>query len=133
MWIPVDPIRGIIGKRQVFDPTPSSTSGQSKLPRRRDNIMLYVIALEEDGYGRDVTARYARDYTAKVAKVQGARASSGGRGRREWWERVIQVITRPYRLVRPLASRPFPSDVGVSSPRACQPRWRGSKTIPCKE
>ncbi|EIW81219.1 Rad4-domain-containing protein [Coniophora puteana RWD-64-598 SS2] len=100
MWIAIDPIRGIIGKRQVFDPTPSSTSGQSKLPRRRDNIMLYVIALEEDGYGRDVTARYARDYTAKVAKVQGARASSGGRGRREWWERVIQVITRPYRLQR---------------------------------
>ena len=57
--------------------------------------MMYVIAIEEDGYMRDVTPRYAKQYSAKVAKVQ-----SGGRGRREWWAQVIQAVARPYRLVR---------------------------------
>jgi hypothetical protein len=56
--------------------------------------MVYVIAVEEDGYMRDVTPRYAKQYSAKVAKVQ-----SGGKGRREWWSQVIQMVTRPYKLV----------------------------------
>jgi hypothetical protein len=43
---------------------------------------------------RDVTPRYAKQYSAKVAKVQ-----SGGKGRREWWSQVIQMVTRPYKLV----------------------------------
>ncbi|KAI6006450.1 Rad4 beta-hairpin domain 3-domain-containing protein [Pisolithus marmoratus] len=51
-----------------------------------DNRLLYVVALGEDGFSRDVTARYARDYTAK------------GR-RKEWWARVVQAIIRPYCLV----------------------------------
>lgn len=59
--------------------------------------MLYVIGLEEDGYGRDITARYAREYTAKVSKVQAVGA--GPAGRKEWWASVVQSITRPYRLV----------------------------------
>lgn len=57
--------------------------------------MMYVLAVEEDGYMRDVTPRYAKQYSAKVAKVQ-----SGGRGRREWWAQVIRAVTRPYKLVR---------------------------------
>jgi len=57
--------------------------------------MLYVTGLEEDGFGRDITARYAREYTAKISKVQAV----GAVGRREWWARVVQSITRPYRLV----------------------------------
>ena len=56
---------------------------------------MYVLAVEEDGYMRDVTPRYAKQYSAKVAKVQ-----SGGKGRREWWAQVIRSVTRPYRLVR---------------------------------
>ena len=59
--------------------------------------MTYVLAVEEDGYMRDVTPRYAKQYSAKVSKVQ-----SGGRGRREWWEQVVQTVTRPYKLVRDL-------------------------------
>jgi len=57
--------------------------------------MMYVIAVEEDGYMRDVTPRYAKQYSAKVAKAQ-----SGGKGRREWWSQVVQTVTRPYKLVR---------------------------------
>jgi xeroderma pigmentosum group C-complementing protein len=57
--------------------------------------MIYVIAIEEDGYMRDVTPRYAKQYSAKVSKAQ-----SGGRGRREWWTQVMQMVIRPYKLVR---------------------------------
>ncbi|KAL4073305.1 hypothetical protein V8B97DRAFT_2034594, partial [Scleroderma yunnanense] len=99
-WLPVDPIRGIVNKRHVFDPSgPQYVETSSKASRIQDNRMLYVVALEEDGFGRDVTARYARDYTAKVSKAQGLGAGPAG-ARKEWWERVVQSITRPYRLNR---------------------------------
>lgn len=66
--------------------------------------MVYVLAMEEDGYGRDVTRRYAKEFSAKVAKVQGGSSSAGirggGRGRLAWWERVVGSVSRPYRLVR---------------------------------
>ncbi len=91
-WLPVDPIRAIVNKRKVFDPTPIGTTPR---PATVDNRMIYVVAVEEDGYMRDVTPRYAKQYSAKVAKAQ-----SGGKGRREWWSQVISVVTRPYRLVR---------------------------------
>jgi xeroderma pigmentosum group C-complementing protein len=88
-WLPVDPIRAIVNKRKVFDPTADGPSGIA------DNRMMYVLAVEEDGYMRDVTPRYAKQYSAKVAKAQ-----SGGKGRREWWSKVVGTVTRPYRLVR---------------------------------
>ncbi|KAI0248652.1 hypothetical protein BJV78DRAFT_1131036 [Lactifluus subvellereus] len=91
-WLPVDPIRAVVNKRKVFDPTPTGTSLR---PATVDNRMIYVLAVEEDGYMRDVTPRYAKQYSTKVAKVQ-----SGGRGRQEWWARVLQVVTRPYKLHR---------------------------------
>lgn len=64
--------------------------------------MVYVVALEEDGYARDVTRRYAKEFSAKVAKVQGGSSTIGnsGKSRKAWWERVISVVSRPYRLVR---------------------------------
>lgn len=93
-WLPVDPIRAIVNKRKVFDPTSDGTASHSGIA---DNRMMYVIAVEEDGYMRDVTPRYAKQYSAKVAKAQ-----SGGKGRREWWSKVVSTVTRPYRLVRNL-------------------------------
>ena len=81
-WIPVDPVRVIVNRRKAFDPTPNpnaeATKGRSSRPLRVENRMVYVLAFEEDGYARDVTPRYAREYGAKVAKVQ-----QGGKGRRE--------------------------------------------------
>ena len=62
--------------------------------------MVYVMAFEEDGYARDVTRRYAREYGSKVAKVQGGSASGGGgKARYAWWSRVVDIVKRPYRLV----------------------------------
>ncbi|KAF9465269.1 hypothetical protein BDZ94DRAFT_1160286 [Collybia nuda] len=122
-WIPVDPIRCIVNKRKSFDPTPSSL-GQANQPgttiyphpyaasqnkkvktaplTRQENRMIYVVAFEEDGYARDVTRRYAKEFSAKVEKVQGGSNTigSGGKGRKAWWEKVISAVRRPYRLHR---------------------------------
>ncbi|EJC98123.1 Rad4-domain-containing protein [Fomitiporia mediterranea MF3/22] len=84
-WMPVDPTRYIVNKRKTFEPPQHD----------RNNRMVYVIAVEEDGYCRDVTARYARDYGTKTSKAQ-----LGGKGRKEWWESVMSLVTRPYRLLR---------------------------------
>lgn len=97
-WIPVDPVRVIVNRRKAFDPTPNPnapTKPDRRRPVRVENRMVYVLAFEEDGYARDVTPRYAREYGAKVSKVQ-----QGGKGRREWWERICRMVQRPYRLVR---------------------------------
>ena len=95
-WLPVDPIRGLVNKRKVFDPTSMLNSPPGA---RVENRMVYVIALEEDGYARDVTPRYAKEYGAKVVKMQ-----QGGKGKKEWWESIMAMITRPYRLVCPSSS-----------------------------
>ncbi|KAI0648178.1 hypothetical protein C8Q79DRAFT_905740 [Trametes meyenii] len=98
-WLPIDPVRVIVNRRKAFDPTPNPADPNAKPDRRRpvrvENRMVYVLAFEEDGYARDVTPRYAREYGAKVAKVQ-----QGGKGRREWWERICKMVQRPYRLQR---------------------------------
>ncbi|KAH8104624.1 Rad4-domain-containing protein [Cristinia sonorae] len=95
-WIPVDPVRCIVNKRRSFDPDQSSNPNVSSRDQFKvENRMVYVIALEEDGYARDVTPRYAREYGAKVSKVQ-----QGGKGRKQWWEMVLSSVTRPYRLNR---------------------------------
>ncbi|OSD07353.1 Rad4-domain-containing protein, partial [Trametes coccinea BRFM310] len=98
-WLPVDPVRVIVNRRKAFDPTPNPNAPNAKPDRRRpvrvENRMVYVLAFEEDGYARDVTPRYAREYGAKVSKMQ-----QGGKGRREWWERILRMVQRPYRLQR---------------------------------
>ncbi|KAG6898421.1 hypothetical protein C0992_004132 [Termitomyces sp. T32_za158] len=124
-WIPVDPIRSFVNKRKVFDPTPTSAppppvhsplfphAYAAALDRRaivsnasraaqQENRMVYVLAFEEDGYARDVTRRYAKEYSAKIAKVQGGSSTIGGGGkaRHAWWEAVMSIVTRPYRLNR---------------------------------
>jgi xeroderma pigmentosum group C-complementing protein len=116
----VDPIRSIVNKRKVFDPSPTTYAAPvaqpgstifphpyaSATPPRRnarnstkqENRMVYVLAFEEDGYARDVTRRYAKEFSAKTAKIQGG--SRTGTKRRAWWEQVVGAVSRPYRLVR---------------------------------
>ncbi|KAJ3824900.1 hypothetical protein F5880DRAFT_1611580 [Lentinula raphanica] len=98
-WIPVDPIRGFVNKRHLFDPSPSSSNPNS-ISSSGDNRLIYVIAFEEDGYARDVTRRYAKEYSSKVAKVQGGSAINTNRARVQWWEGVMGLVTRPFRLNR---------------------------------
>ncbi|KIY62810.1 Rad4-domain-containing protein, partial [Cylindrobasidium torrendii FP15055 ss-10] len=59
-WIPIDPLRAITNNRKVFDPTGAST----------ENRMVYVLAFEEDGYVRDITRKYAREFSAKAGKLR---------------------------------------------------------------
>lgn len=122
-WIPIDPIRAYVNRRKVFDPTPVTSAPGATEPRpssslfpqiakrtpinpqrgfKEENRMLYVLAFEEDGYARDVTRRYAREYSAKVLKVQGGSSAIGGGGRvrQAWWENVVRIVKRPYQLVR---------------------------------
>ncbi|KLO14754.1 Rad4-domain-containing protein [Schizopora paradoxa] len=84
-WMPVDPIRYIVNKRKVFEPPPHD----------KHNRMVYVVAVEEDSYCRDVTPRYAKEYASKTTKVQ-----LGGKGRQEWWGSLMGAVTRPFRLQR---------------------------------
>lgn len=93
-WLPVDPIRAIVNKRKVFDPAHSHHAKKGEKGRNR---MLYVLAFEEDSFARDVTARYAKEYGAKVAKMQ--RSGGIGNSRKEWWESIVTMLRRPYRLV----------------------------------
>ncbi|KAJ3503963.1 hypothetical protein NLJ89_g8197 [Agrocybe chaxingu] len=101
-WLPVDPIRAIVNKRKMFDPAPPATNAPKVT--KVENRMVYVLAFEEDGYARDVTRRYAREYGAKVAKVQGGSSApnvgGGGRGRQAWWDKVLSCIKRPFQLHR---------------------------------
>lgn len=95
-WFPIDPIRCIVNKRKVFDPT-SNLGPRIKI----ENRMLYVLAFEEDSYARDVTRRYAKQYGARVVKLQGGSNApnvGGGKGRLAWWERVVNFLHRPFRL-----------------------------------
>ena len=73
--------------------------------------MLYVVAFEEDGYARDVTRRYAHQYLSKVMKAQGgSKQLARGKNRIQWWEGVMGLVTRPYRL----------ASVAHKDRRACQ-------------
>ncbi|KAI0345889.1 Rad4-domain-containing protein [Trametopsis cervina] len=92
VWLPVDPVRFIINKPKVFDP---SIPFNAPTGTRVENRMVYVVAFEEDGFARDVTPRYAKEYGAKTAKMQ-----QGGKGKQDWWERVMAIVRRPYRLNR---------------------------------
>ncbi|KAJ7133637.1 hypothetical protein C8R44DRAFT_871002 [Mycena epipterygia] len=125
-WIPVDPVRNLVNQAYAFDPSsvqatsahassasanlnsayarlsagpaPPLLHGRAAKQIPEDNRMLYVLAFEEDGYGRDVTRRYARQFAAKVAKVQGGQKQRGAK--EAWWDRVVEGIRRPYRLHR---------------------------------
>lgn len=103
-WIPVDPVRGTIKRKKDFEPT--SDNGPIR--------MLYVVAFEEgefqctcalletcnissgtDGHARDVTVRYAKNFAAKTVKLR----VPSRKDKEDWWERVLKMLQRPYRLV----------------------------------
>ncbi|TIA90880.1 hypothetical protein E3P81_02336 [Wallemia ichthyophaga] len=88
-WIVVDPIRSLIRTkaRNMMDP-------QSAY---KYNKMTYVVAFEEDGYGKDVTPRYAKQYGTRTVKQRPPSTKSKNG---DWWESVAATFQRPYRLAR---------------------------------
>ena len=85
-----------------------------------EKTVLAFETAKEDGFARDVTARYAREYGAKVSKLQ-----QGGKGKKDWWERVMAMVRRPYRLVRhcnlSLLGKPN-NQSALTEPRRCRGR-----------
>lgn len=94
-WLTVDPIRGFV--------VAQGNRSMEPAVHDQDNKLIYVVAFEEDGYARDVTARYTRTLNSRVAKMRPP-AAVGGAGTRtgsgDWWERVVVAISRPERLER---------------------------------
>jgi hypothetical protein len=48
-----------------------------------------------DGYAREVTVRYARNFAAKTMKLR----VPVKKDQEDWWGRVMRILERPYRLV----------------------------------
>lgn len=108
-WLTVDPVRGFV--------KPTGQRHMEPLPAQRQNKLLYVAAFEEDGYARDVTARYTRTLLTRVARL---RPSVRGQ---PWWPSVARALHRPQKLDRDavedveledqLRREPMPTSMGA--------------------
>lgn len=60
----------------------------------RGNCLSYVVAIGEDGSGKDVTRRYAKAYNAKTRRlrVDGPLIAEDGR---KWWRKVMRRYKQP--------------------------------------
>lgn len=131
-WIPVDPVRGTIKRKKDFEP--SSDNGPIR--------MLYVVAFEEgkfsrcdvkhdlnsvsaDGHARDVTVRYAKNFAAKTVKLR----VPARKDKEDWWERVLKMLQRPYRLVRSRSNSPSHTDSTSESRRSGRCRARNESDL----
>lgn len=85
-WVTVDPVRGLV--------RPHGARGMEPLSSDRQNRLVYIAAFEEDGYARDVTARYTRTLNTRVARLRMHGRDS------EWWPRVVRALHRPQKLDR---------------------------------
>lgn len=85
-WLTVDPVRAFVRA--------TGARGMEPLAADRQNRLVYVVAFEEDGFARDVTARYTRTLNTRVARhrLHGRDAA--------WWPRVVHALHRPQRLDR---------------------------------
>ncbi|WFD01094.1 hypothetical protein MYAM1_003855 [Malassezia yamatoensis] len=118
-WITMDPIRALVRV--------TGNKHMEPMAIHKQNRLVYVVGFEEDGYGRDVTARYTRALHTKVAKQ---RPSGVGRAsilendpQATWWASVVRAIHRPQQLDRDAiedteladasAREPMPTSVGA--------------------
>ncbi|PKI82656.1 hypothetical protein MVES_003461 [Malassezia vespertilionis] len=114
-WITVDPVRALV--------RPTGNKHMEPLATNRQNKLMYVVGFEEDGYARDVTARYTRVLNSKVVQQRPeAPGRTKGHGVQEWWPSVVRALHRPQKLDRDAAEdaelqdnaarEPMPSSVG---------------------
>ncbi|EPQ29590.1 uncharacterized protein PFL1_02809 [Pseudozyma flocculosa PF-1] len=88
-WITVDPVRSVVRAAGSRWMEPSPTDKQNKL--------VYVVAMEEDGYARDVTPRYTNKLNSRVARL---RPPTRSKNEDDWWAKTARAIHRPQRLDR---------------------------------
>ncbi|KAE8211181.1 hypothetical protein CF327_g5045 [Tilletia walkeri] len=88
-WLTVDPVRGSLQAtgHRYMEPAPHD----------KQNKLVYVVAVEEDNYCRDVTPRYTRALRSRVARLRPPAALTGGK---DWWDRIVAAIHRPQHLDR---------------------------------
>ncbi|CEH12744.1 Nucleotide excision repair complex XPC-HR23B, subunit XPC/DPB11 [Ceraceosorus bombacis] len=110
-WMTIDPIRAKVevGPNRHMEPPPSD----------RRNKLVYVVAFEEDGFARDVTARYTKTLHSRVNRMRPPAPKGSPEG---WWESVVRALHRPQKLDRDAAEdleledaagkEPMPSSVG---------------------
>ncbi|PWN34841.1 Rad4-domain-containing protein, partial [Meira miltonrushii] len=113
-WITVDPIRGIV--------TPTGNRRMEPSNSDKSNRLVYVLAFEEDGHARDVTARYTRTLYSRISRMRPPSTKKGGE-ETDWWSRVVASVQRQERFARDFeedeemqtaASRePMPSSVAA--------------------
>lgn len=107
-WIVIDPVRNKLRCKDVIEPSRSSL----------ENQLLYVVAFEEDGSARDVTARYAKAFNNHTAKMR-----VPNRKGTNWWEDTITRHKRSFELNRDReetaelegrkANEPLPTSLGA--------------------
>ena len=119
-WITVDPlVTRTVNQPSKIEPPPTSVDGGLG-----DNLLLYVVGFDSEGYARDVTRRYAKAFHAKTWK---ARVESQGGER--WWNRVINFLDRMEPLVPPYPAPSLTDFPGSRSTRRCrlgEPRSQGT-------
>ncbi|CAO1639396.1 unnamed protein product [Sympodiomycopsis kandeliae] len=121
-WLTVDPIRARV--------SPTGNRQMEPLPYDRSNKLVYVVAFEEDGYARDVTARYTKTLHSRVSKLRppngSTRSTRQALGAEEednsWWASVVRSLHRPEQLERDAAEdveleeaankEPMPNSIG---------------------
>lgn len=77
----------------------SSPRGRSSIHLTHGILATSTDICVSDGFARDVTARYARNYGAHVARARARVAAGGKHGKTEWWDSVMRILQRPYALV----------------------------------
>lgn len=113
-WLTVDPIRARV--------TPTGNRHMEPLPYDRTNKLVYVVAFEEDGFARDVTARYTKTLHSRVSKLRPPATRNRKNEEQDWWSKVVAAFHRPERLERDAAEdveleeaaskEPMPNSVG---------------------
>ncbi|CAG8551914.1 5862_t:CDS:10 [Paraglomus occultum] len=108
-WICVDPIRGKVDEPQAMEPAAC----------RNDNILAYVVAIDEDQYVKDVTRRYALQFGARTRKLRLPPTKEGY----DWWRETLSLYSRPYEresdkledaeLQSAAASEAMPNSIGA--------------------
>ncbi|KAI1003634.1 DNA repair protein [Podosphaera aphanis] len=80
-WLAVDPlVTQTIARPRRLEPPASD----------QRNSMTYVIAIDKDGYARDVTRRYVKAYNGKTRKGRVESTSGGDR----WWTKTMRSFSR---------------------------------------
>jgi xeroderma pigmentosum group C-complementing protein len=112
-WLTVDPVRGRL--------EPAGNRHMEPAPSDRTNRLVYVVAFEEDGFARDVTARYTKTLHSRVSRMRPPPIGKGAK-KDAWWASVIAALHRPQHLDRDAAEdveleeaagkEPMPSSVG---------------------